>query len=63
MQDEHYHKLNEKIDLLKDNHIHHLALDLSSVRGDVTWLKKFFWVVASASCGSLITALFQLMQK
>lgn len=35
--------------------------DITEIRTDVNWLKKTYWIIASASIGGLITALFNLL--
>lgn len=35
----------------------------SGVKSDVDWLKRFFWVVATASIGSLVTGVLSLLIK
>lgn len=34
----------------------------AEVKSDVSWLKRFFWIVATASVGSLAANIFNLMQ-
>ena len=60
------HSVDEKL----GNHLTDAAKDFSSIRidmsqigSDVSWLKKFFWIVATASVGALITGLFNLVLK
>ncbi len=55
---------------IKNNHLAHVEKDLSSlktdfvtVKTDVSWLKRFFWVVATASIGALITGILNLVLK
>jgi len=40
-----------------------MKTDLAVVKTDVSWLKKNYWVVAGASVGGLIAALFNLLIK
>lgn len=63
-------KLSDKIDNIRDNHLAHLSLDVGEVKlvvvevkNDVAWLKRFFWIVVTASLGSFITAVWQVVQK
>ncbi|HOZ36652.1 MAG TPA: hypothetical protein PLR18_02365 [bacterium] len=44
-----------------DKHIEIINSEMGSVKNDVAWLKRFFWLVASASIGGLITALINLL--
>ena len=53
----------KSVDKKLDNHLIHAAQDTAEIRNDVSWLKKFFWVVAASSIGALITGLFNLLLK
>lgn len=44
-----------------DKHIEIINSEMGSVKNDVAWLKRFFWLIASASIGGLITALINLL--
>ena len=46
-----------------DKRIGNIEKDVATVKTDVSWLKKFFWVVMTASIGTLIAQLFQLIFK
>ena len=61
--DNRFSELHDKIDLIMNNHLAHIASDLKEVIVDVAWLKKFFWIIASASIGAVLTALFGLILK
>ncbi len=37
--------------------------DLAKVKTDVSWLKRFFWIVASSSIGALVVGLLNLITK
>ena len=37
--------------------------DLATVKNDVSWLKKFFWIVATSSVGSFLGAVWQLLTR
>ena len=37
--------------------------EFASVKADVKWLVKFFWVIATASIGALVTGLINLLMK
>lgn len=54
-------ELSKSLDNLKENHFAHLSADVTALKTDVTWLKKFFWIVAGASVGSLIANVFNLL--
>ncbi len=60
--------LQASIDNMKDNHLAHLKEDLYNVKTnlgvvktDVSWLKKAFWVILTASVGGLIAGLINLL--
>lgn len=44
-----------------EKHIIIINEEMGSVKTDVAWLKKFFWLIATASVGGLITALLNLL--
>ena len=37
--------------------------DLAKVKTDVSWLKRFFWIVASSSIGASVVGLLNLITK
>jgi len=62
--------IKKDIKEIKENHLYHiekkvnnLKTDFVVVSQDVKWLKKFFWIVATASVGSLITGVLSLLFK
>jgi hypothetical protein len=66
--DKQFETINKSMDLIANNHIKHLDdkvenLDkkLGVVANDVTWMKKFFWIVASASVGGLVAGVMNLL--
>ena len=40
-----------------------IKVDLAKVKQDVVWIKKFFFIIATASIGSLIIGLFNAIIK
>ena len=40
-----------------------IKIELSQIKTDVGWLKKWFWLVAGTSTGALIAALMNLVIK
>ena len=61
-------RLEDDIREIKDNHLPHiqeciaiLENKLTAVKTDVSWIKKFFWIVATTSIGGLITGLIQIL--
>jgi hypothetical protein len=61
LQDERLERLEKTVNEIKDNHLVHLQTDMTKVGTDVDWLKRFFWVIATASIGGLIAALINLL--
>ena len=60
---ENTHKeLWEEIRDLKDNHLPHIQNELTEVKTNVEWLMKFFWIIATASIGSLIASIMNLIK-
>lgn len=61
LQDERLDRVEKTVNEIKDNHLVHLQTDLTKVSTDVDWLKRFFWVIATASIGGLIAAIINLL--
>lgn len=68
--EERFNKLEEKVDTIMGNHLPHLKEDMAelkfsviAVRTNVEWLMKTYWVVVSASIGSLVAAIMGLILK
>lgn len=60
------HELQEwiqKVDEKLDNHLHQVTADISSIKNDIDWIKRFFWLVAGISMTSILGALFGLLFK
>ena len=56
------------IENIRDNHLAHLKTDVDGLKGDMRevktdlkWLKKFFFIVAGASIGSLVASVINLI--
>jgi len=61
IQDERLDRVEKSVNEIKDNHLPHIQNVLTKVGTDVDWLKRFFWIIATASVGGLITALINLL--
>lgn len=61
MQDQRLDRVEKTVNEIRDNHLVHLQTDVTKVSTDVDWLKRFFWVIATASVGGLIAALINLL--
>lgn len=47
---------------IRDNHLAHLAVDMTSTKTNVEWLLKYHWIIATASIGGLIAGLINLIK-
>lgn len=56
-------KLEARIELILTNHLPHLSDAVTKIGVNVDWLQRFFWIVATASIGSLLTAILSLLLK
>ena len=61
IQDERLNRVENTVNEIKDNHLVHIQTDLTKVSTDVDWLKRFFWIIATASIGGLIAAVINLL--
>lgn len=44
----------ESVDNKLDNHLISVTREMTQIANDVSWLKRFFWVVASVSVAAII---------
>lgn len=61
LQDERLDRVEKTVNEIKDNHLAHMQTELTKVSTDVDWLKRFFWIIATASIGGLIAAILNLL--
>ncbi len=61
IQDDRLDRVEHTVNEIKDNHLVHIKTDMSKIGTDVDWLKRFFWIIATASIGGLITAIVNLL--
>ncbi len=61
IQDDRLDRVEQTVNEIKDNHLVHIKTDMSKIGTDVDWLKRFFWIIATASIGGLITAIVNLL--
>jgi hypothetical protein len=59
-QDRRICDLEKKMDAVFE-HIATTNTEMGQIRADVDWLKRFFWIVATASVGGLIAAVINLL--
>lgn len=56
-------KTNSKHLAVLNDEVGAVKIHQAAIRTDVKWLKKFFWYIAGAAVGGLITALSNLLLK
>ena len=63
-------EIDSSVKEIRDNHLAHLGSDVTDIKvsmskntTDTDWLKRFFWVVASASVGSMVAGVLNLILK
>lgn len=62
----HFESITEdikEINVKLGNHLVHFGIEMTSIRTDVTWISKFFWIICTASVGSLVAAVLGLILK
>lgn len=66
----HITEIKEDIKSIKENHLAHIQeamtsmkITTESLKTDMDWVKKFFWIIAGASIGGLVTGLINLIVK
>lgn len=53
--EKHVEKLSDDVEDIKE--------DLQVVKTDVSWIKKTYWIIASASVGGLIAGFYNILFK
>ena len=52
-----------EVDRKLDNHLVHSAADISQIKNDLDWVKRFFWLVVgtsvTATLGTMISLIFK----
>ena len=54
-------KIENRIDDIVDNHLHHLENDMASTKTNVSWIMKIQWGVMSAAIGGLVVGVINLL--
>jgi hypothetical protein len=62
--------INETLRSIKENHLSHIEKSMNSIENshiqlktNTEWLLKFFWIIAGASIGGLVTSVMTLIVK
>lgn len=53
----------KEVDKKLDNHLIHTASDIAQIKGDLDWIKRFFWLVTGTSIASIVGAMIALVLK
>jgi hypothetical protein len=69
LDDERFGAIQNTLNLIKENHLAHIEKSLNNIENDFIkvktnqeWLTRFFWIVVTGVCGSLITTIFALLK-
>ena len=62
LQDKRLEKIEGHIEVI-NGEMGDVKKDLAIVKTDVSWLVRFFWIIAGASVSGLIVGLFNLILK
>jgi hypothetical protein len=61
-------EIKTDIRVIKENHLAHIQESVANIekgvsknKVDLEWLKKFFWIIATAAIGGLIAAILNLL--
>lgn len=55
--------IGRDISAIKENHLSHIESDMARVSNDVSWLVRFFWIVATAAIGGLIMGVLDVVKN
>ena len=62
LQDQRLSEIEKHISVINDE-LGDIRIKMEMINTDVCWLKKFFWIIASASIGGLIAGILNLFFK
>ena len=57
----HIATLNEEVGIVKEE-LTRLRIQVSTIKTDITWIKKFFFIIAASSIGALLTGLINILR-
>lgn len=49
------------IKVIKENHLHHIEQSTARIETNIDWLMRFFWIIATAAIGGLVSGLLNLL--
>lgn len=53
--------LKEDMKTIRTNELPHMSTKIEKIATDVNWLKKWMWVVATASIGGMVAGIINLI--
>ena len=53
----------KEIDTKLDNHLHRVSADIAEIKTDMSWVKRFFWLIITISMGAILTAFYSLILR
>lgn len=53
----------KELDRKLDNHLAHSVADISAIKNDLGWIKRFFWLVAGTSITAIFGSLFSIILR
>lgn len=56
-------ELKDEVKNIRENHLTHMEKAIYELKTDMKWLKRFFFITATAAIGGLITSLLTLIFK
>jgi len=62
LQDQRLSEIEKHISVINDE-LGDIRIKMGCIKTDVSWLKKFIWIIASASIGGLIAGILNLFFK
>ena len=57
----HIATLNEEMGVVKEE-LTRLRIQISTIKTDIAWIKKFFFIIAASSIGALLTGLINILR-
>jgi len=68
IQDLQIKEIQKSIKVLNDHsgtltkEIGNIKIDMTQMKNDISWIKQFFWIIVTATIGSLIANLMNLLK-
>lgn len=53
----------KQVDEKLDNHLITIGKDITEIKTDMSWVKRFFWLITGISMTAIVSAIFSLIIK